>query len=297
MKTIKTLLLAISFIVLFSCVKDESDGLYLLSDNYRLTKILNYSSTSDSDPNTFVNLEYDGDGNLKKESLFDYPNTLFTFREFDYENGLLKIKKIYDGQVGNLKLGTYHRYEYVDGKLVKEELFLGDGTLKYTEHHEYIGDNLVNTYKISDELGIHHQYKYTYNDLNLLVLEESYMYEQQLEGSTKYFYDEIDRLTRTEIFNFEGMLIHTEQQKYDGDSEIPAETMYYDPDGKLSQQQQFIYDEFENLIEIKITDSQGTHTLFKKKYNGKLLMEYIRYAPNWGYSEWSVTRYEYTEIK
>jgi len=209
----------------------------------------------------------------------------------------LTEKRIYDGQVGSLKLGTYYKYEYENSKLAKEELFLRDGTLKRTEYYEYIGNNLVNTYKISDELGIHHQYKYTYNDLNLLILEESFMYDQKLEEFKKYFYDDINRLSRTEIFNFDGTLIQTEEQKYVSDSELPSEITYYDSDGKLSQQQQLIYDELGNLIETKIIDSQGTHTLFKKKYYGKLLIEYIRYAPTWGYSEWWVTHYEYTEIK
>ena len=115
----------------------------LNTDNYRLVKILNYGSTSDSEPNTFVDIEYDSNGNLIKESLYDYPNTLFTYRKYYYENNLLKEKRVYDGQVGNLQLGTYRVYQYENSKLIKEELFLSDGTSKYTKHYEYDGDNLV----------------------------------------------------------------------------------------------------------------------------------------------------------
>lgn len=297
MKIVKTLLLTISLACIFSCTRDETEELYSPLGNYRLTKILNYTSSTDKEPSTFVNLEYNGDGNLKKESIFDYPNTLFTYREYDYENNLLIEKRIYEGQVGNLKLGTYSKYYYENGKLIKEELHLADGALKLTEHYEYIGNNLVNNYKVSDNLGVHHQYKYTYSDFNLVILEENYMYDQKLEGFRRYFYDDNNRLTRTEIFNFDGKIIQKEEQKYVGTNMLPSEVFYYDSEGNLTQQRQILYDNFGNLTETKIIDSQGTHTLSKKKYSGKQLIEYISYAPTWGYSEWTVIRYEYSEIQ
>jgi hypothetical protein len=297
MKRIKFLFLIVTLIGLFGCSKDEIDEIHPTLDNHRLTKILNYSKSTDSEPYSFVDIEYDGYGNLHKESLYDYPNTLFTFREYFYENNLLKEKRIYDGQVGNLQLGTYSKYEYENNNLVKEGLFLADGILKYTVHYEYNGNNLVNTYKVSDELGIHHQYKYTYNDFGLVILEENYMYDQKLEGFTKYYYDDNLRLIKTEIFNFDGTLIQTEEKKYVGYTTSPTEELYYDSYGTLSQQRQLLYDDFGNLVEIKIIDSQGSHTLFTKKYNGNLLTEHIQYLPSFGYSEWYVTRYEYSKIK
>jgi hypothetical protein len=297
MKTIKILLLTISLISIFGCTKDDSENFFSQSENYRLTKVLNYSNSTDSEPSTFMDLKYSEDGNLQRESLYDYPNTLFTFREYDYENNLLVEKRIFDGQVGNLRLGTYTKYEYADGNLVKEELYLADGTLKRTEYFEYEGKNLLNTYKVDDKLGIHHQYKYTYNDLNLLVREEKFMYNQELDGFTKYNYDDNLRLIRTEIFNFDETIIQTIEHKYTGDNTLPSEEFYYDSDSELIQQKQLIYDNFDNLTEAKVIDNQGTHILFRKKYNGKLLIEHIRYAPTWGYTEWTVTRYEYEKIK
>jgi hypothetical protein len=297
MNNIKFLSLIVTLIGLLGCSKDEIEKIYPTLDNHRLTKILNYSSSTDKEPNTFVDLEYNEYGNLHKESLYDYPNTLFTFREYFYENNLLKEKRIYDGQVGNLQLGTYSKYEYENNKLIAVELFLSDGTLKYTEHYEYNGNNLVNTYKFNDELGIHHQFKYTYNDFDSVILEENYMYDQKLEGFTKYYYDDNLRLIKTEIFNFDETIIQTEEQKYVGASTTPIEELYYDSEGKLSQQRQLLYDNLGNLIETKIIDSQGTHTLFKKKYNGNLLIEHVQYIPSFGYSEWYVTRYEYSKIK
>lgn len=298
MKIQTILLLTVSVISMFSCTKNEEDDLFSEPENYRLIKILNYNSSSDSNPSTFMELKYSENGNLQKESLYDYPGTLFTFRTYDYDsNNLLKEKKIYDRQIGNLNLGTYTKYGYEKGKLIREDMYLANGTLKHTEHLEYEGENLVNKYKVDDELGIHHQYKYTYNDLNLLILEENFMYDQELSSFTKYSYDDNLRLIKTEIFDHNEAISQTIAHKYTGDSTLPNEEIYYDSKGNLIQRRQLIYDAFENLTETKIITDQGTRSLFKKKYNGKLLIEYITYAPTWGFTEWTVSRYEYEKIK
>ena len=293
----KILIVSMSFIGMFSCTKDESEDVFSQLDDYRLFKVLNYSNSTDSKPSTFMDLKYAEDGNLQRESLYDYPNTLFAFREYDHENNLLVEKRIFDGQVGNLRLGTYTKYEYAQGNLVKEALHLADGTLKRTDYYEYEGKNLVNTYKVDDELGIHHRYKYTYNSLNLLIREERFMYDQELEGFTIYDHDDNLRLITTEIINFDETIIQTIEHKYTGNNTLPSEEFYYDATGELTQSRKLIYDDFNNLTETMISDSQGTHTLFKKKFNGELLIEHIRYAPTWGFTEWSVTRYEYEKIK
>lgn len=298
MKIQKIFLLTISLISMFSCTKDEYDDLFSEPENYRLIKVLNYGSSSDSKPSTFMELKYSENGNLQRESLYDYPSTLFTYRIYDYDsNNLLKEKKIYDGQVDNLSLGTYTTYEYENGNLIKEELYLANGILKRTEHYEYEGKNLVNTYKVDDELGIHHQYKYTYNDLNLLILEEDFMYNQELSSFSKYSYDDNLRLTKTEIFNHDETISQSIEHKYTGDDTLPTEVIYFDTNGNLTQRRQLIYDAFENLTETKIITDQGTNTLFKKKFRGKLLIEHIRYAPTFGFTEWTVTRYEYEKFK
>ena len=251
-----------------------------IPENFRLIKVLNYSSSSASEPTTFMDLKYYANGNLQKESIYDYPNTLFTYRVYDYDNNnLLKEKKIYDGQVGNLTLGTYTKYEYESGNLIKEELYLANGTLKRTKFYEYENDNLINTYKVDDKLGIHHQYKYSYNDLNVLILEEVFMYNQEMSSFTKYSYDNDLRLTKTEIFDHNETITQTVEHKYSGEDTLPSEEIYYDSHGNLTQRRQLLYDSFDNLTETKIITDQGTNTLFKKKFNGKLLIEHIRYAP------------------
>jgi hypothetical protein len=285
----------ISMILTLTCC--EKGDINPLTDNYRLVKILNYGSTSDSEPYSFVDLEYDKNGNLIKESMYDYPNTLSIYKVYDYEDNLLKEKRIYAGQVGNLQLGTYREYEYENSKLIKEELFLSNGTSKYTKHYEFSGDNLVNNYKFNDKLGIHHQYKHKYNNDNLVILEETYMYDQQLSGFTKYYYDDKLRLTKTEIYHSDETIRQTQEQKYVGNSELATEMLIYDSQGELSQQLELLYDDFGNHTEARIVDTQGTHALFKKTYNGELLIEHIEYAPKFYYISGYVTRYEYSEIK
>ena len=135
MKNFKYLLLVFSLIGLFGCSKEadeiENEEVVIpaTSDQYRLMKVLNYSSSTDPEPYSFMDLEYDANGNVCKESLYDYPGTLFTYREYTYENNILKEKKNYDGAVGNLKLGTYIKYAYENENLVKEELFLSGDIL------------------------------------------------------------------------------------------------------------------------------------------------------------------------
>lgn len=297
MKNRNTILLTISLLCMFSCTKDDSGDLFLHLDNFRLVKVLNYSNSTDTDPYTYMDLEYSVDGNLQKELLYDHPNTLFTYREFDYRDNLLIEKRIFDGQVGNLTLGTYKKYEYDGDNIIKVELYLADGTLKRTVYSDYEGENLVNTYKVDNELGIHHQYKYTYNDLNLLILEEQFMYDQKLSGFTKYSYDSNMRLIKTEVFNFDETIYRTIEHKYNGDNKLPIEELYYAPSGDMIQHRKLIYDDFNNLTEIRIINSSGNHPLFKKTFNGKLLIEHIQYLPTWDFKESSVTRYEYEIIQ
>ena len=297
MKTQKILLLVISLICVFGCTKDEYDDLFSDPENYRLIKVLNYNNSSDSDPSTFMELKYSENGNLVRESLYDFPSALITYKEYDYDNNnLLKEKKIYNSQFGNFSLGTYIKYEYKNGKLIKEELYLANETLKRTKFYEYENGNLINTYKLNDRLGIHHQYKYSYNDLNVLILEEVFMYYQELSSFTKYSYDDDLRLTKTEIFDHNKMIFQTVEHKYIGEETLPFEEIYFDSNGNLTERRQLIYDDFDNLIETMIITKHGTYTLFKKKFKGKLLIEYIHYGPTWGNSEWGVSRYEYEKI-
>ena len=295
----KSIILFVAAFCLLSC--EDNDLLPSMesynAENYRLSQILNYGSSTASHPYGTVVLKYDKTGNLIKESLFDYPGTLTLYREYEYEGDRLIEKRIYSGQVGNLRLGTYTRYAYQNGQLSQEELFSSDGTLKRTTHYEYDGEKLVNTYKVEDRFGIYGQYKYTYDNFGRLILEESFTYNQELDHFIKYSYDSMDRLIKRESFNSTGNISSTVEKKYLDANTLPFEELYYDANGVLIQRRELLYDTYGNLIETVIIDQQGsTNTLCKKKFKGKLLIEKITYIPNFGYEEWTVTRYEYEKI-
>lgn len=289
----KTIFLSLIIVFLLSCEKNDVFPTYY---NFRLTKILNYSNSTDSEPYGFVEYKYNADGNLIRESMFDYPNTLYTYKEHIYGNNLKIRTNIYDGQVGNLRLGTYRLFSYENEKLVLKELYLGNGTLKYKTIFEYEADSLVNTYKVSDKLGVHHQHKYTYDNYMRLVLEESFMYNQQLESSIKHYYDDNDRLIKSESYDRNGEKTSITKKKYIGSNKLPSEVVYLNNEGIQTSKTRLLYDNSDNLIEIIYIVNNESHTLLKRKYNGKLLIESIRYSPNWGFTEWTVTRYEYSKI-
>lgn len=287
-----TILIFATILTITGC--DENEILPTI-DNFRLTRILNYSSSTSSNPYGKVEFAYDNKGNLIKESMFDYPNTLFTYKEYEYDGKRMTKKRIYDGRVGDLRLGTYINYSYTYDKLTKEELFLFNGTLRYTKYYEFDEDRLINTYTVNDFLGVHHQFKYTFDNLNRLMLEEVFMYNQELSEFTKYFYDNSNRLIRSELYNHIGTIIFYVEKIYIGTSKSPSEELQFNYSGTLTQKRQLKYDACGNLTEINVDEQGTTCTLFKRKYNGELLTEEIKYLPSFGCTEWSFTRYEYAK--
>lgn len=289
MKKITIFLFACS-VIATSC---EDNEISPTIDNFKLLKILNYSNSSASQPYGTVEFSYDTRGNLIKESVIDYPNTLTAYRVYEYSDKQRIKKKIYDGQVGNLSLGSYTNYYYTENKLTREELFLSNGSLKHETFYEFDEDRLVNTYKVDDELGVHHQYKYLFDEMNQLILEEVFMYNQEISASTKYFYDNLNRQIKREFYNHEGVLTSYILQVYEGASEFPNEENIFDSNDSLTQTRQLNYDNWRNLTEIDIIGQGTTCKLFKRQYDGQLLTEEIRYLASFGCSEWTVTRYEY----
>jgi hypothetical protein len=287
--TRKILLLLTLLPLAISC--DETE-IRPTMDNYRLIKILNYSSTSASLPYSFVTFEYDDRGNLIKESMFDYPGTLFTYRLYEYSNNnKLRRKQTFDGVVGHLTLGGYVDYFYDNGNLIREEWYRADATLFYTVHNEFEGNNLSTTYKENDDLGIHHLYKYTY-EKNRLVSEAVFMYDQLLDNFSNYFYDDENRLVKTQHFNQDSILISQIEKVYTGSDNLPDEELSFSANGELMSRTLLAYDGWGNPVGCSV-DGYATCAVFTRKYNGKLLLEEIRYHPGFACAEWAVTRYEY----
>jgi hypothetical protein len=291
-----TVLIIFGILTVFSCEEKNfspnSDNVSPNLDEYRISKILNYPNSSSNSPGGGLDYTYGQNGNLVKETTIEYPITVITYKDYEYTNNKKSRVKIYDGQVGNLTLGTYIDYFYTNDKLTKEELHLSDGTLKYSTIYQYDGDKLIDTYKDGDGLGIHHQYKYTFDNKNRLTSEQVYMYDQELSEFTKYFYGNNDRLIKTELYDHNSLLTSYVENVYEGANNLPRKELQYNNNGSLTQTRELTYDKWRNLTETKVN---GTCTIFKRKYNGRLLTEQITYATSWGCAEWSVNRYEYVK--
>ena len=274
---------------------DETE-IHPTMDNYRLSKILNYSSTTASLPYGFVTFEYDDRGNLIKKSMFDYPGTLFSYTLYEYShNNKLTREQSFGGQVGHLTLGGYVDYFYDNGNLTREEHYRADGTLIYIWRNKYEGNNLKETYKENDQLGVHHLFKYTYDDKNRLASESAFMYDQELENFSAYSYDEDDRLIKTHRFDRDSILLSRIEKIYHDSDIHPDEELSFSGDGELKSRILLEYDGWGNEVGCT-SDADAPCSLFTKRYNGKLLLEEIMYHPGFACAEWWVNRYEY-ELK
>lgn len=289
-------LLILGMLTVLSCEETNSPlhsgGAFPNLDEYRISKILSYPNSSAISPGGGIEYTYSENGDLIKETSIEYPSTVVTYKDYEYTDGKKSRIKIYDGQVGNLTLGTYIDYFYINDKLAKEELHLPDGTLKYSTVYQYEGDQLVNTYKDGDGLGIHHQHKYTFNHNSNLTLEQVYMYNQELSEFTKHIYDSRNRLIKTEVYDHNNELTSYKVIIYEGSNTLPSKELQYNHNGSLTQSSEFIYDTWGNLTETKVN---GACTLFRRKYNGNLMTEQITYTTAWGCAEWTVNRYEYVK--
>lgn len=285
--------------LLFGCDPDhnhqERFDVGLQSDDYRLIRISRFGSNSNN-PGGGIEFEYDDDGNLVKESMMDGPNVLTSYKKYEYDGDRLVRKSVYEGEVGNLLPGTRTEYFYTGDKLTEQRLIRSDETLFYSEHFEYSNDKLVNWYKENEELGIHHQIRYTYNGSNQLVKEESYMYDQELEEFSTYFYDGSNRLLKTEKFDRNGALVTEIQSIYKGGNKNVIAEIEVHHSGRDHINRGFVYDRWGNLIEINSgVPGASMCRLFKRTYNGELLLEEATIFPGLDCAPNSTLRYVYEE--
>ncbi|MBA4055411.1 MAG: hypothetical protein C0490_11915 [Marivirga sp.] len=73
---------------------------------------------------------------------------------------------------------------------------------------------------IDDDLGIHHLFKYTFDPLNRLVLEESFMYNQELSSFTKYSYDDFNRFVKSEFYDHTKTMTSSTKKIYIGNGNL-----------------------------------------------------------------------------
>ena len=300
MKQKFTVLLLILAMGVSSC--DKEDNLTILQSNQvRLSKILQYSNSTDFKLGGEIDYTYDNAGNMIKESFYDCHSTkiLYTYKEYEY-SGKKKIKeKIYDGEAGNLKLGSYTVYTYDGENLVKEENYRNDGLLFYSEIYEYdSANNLIREYTDDPVYGILFDVKYSYDNQSRLILEDYSAFGINDAKYIKHIFDNSGREIKVEYYDINWNLIQYSENIYDGNSKLSEKTVNYDKNGIKTAEYKHFYDKWGNLTE---TTNQNGCSYFKRIYNGDVLIEEIKYW-TWdtGFndcSESGMSRYEYEKIQ
>ena len=317
------LLLLILTISFSSCINEDS--LVNNPEKVRLSKILRYSDSSASKLTGETVYAYDEAGNRIKESFYGCNSTriLERYTEYEYSGNKKTKMKIFDGEAGNPTLGSYYEYKYEGNRLVKEELYCGRGchsSFIHSMNYEYDKKgNLVRAYRYEPDLikrfggkvyadGIINDTKYVYDNQNRLITVLASDYAGGVDGvdyfrveypSQKYKYDNAGRVVKVEYYDYAGFNGYVEKF-YNGTSKLPEKELCFDKNGNQTGKYQHFYDEWDNHIETVINDECTT---FKRKYNGKLLMEEIHYWAHeyghWGTGqvpENGMSRYEYEEL-
>ena len=275
-------------------------------DKVRLLKVFRYSNSTVSKHSGEVVYEYDEAGNLIKESSYDCRSTgnlIWMQKEYEYSENRKIKEKIFDGEVGNVTLGSYVVYIYSGDLLEKKETYCGRGcygSLIHSTNYEYDErGNLVRIYSVNSDNGIYGDIKYVYDNQNRLILEENTETEvsDYYHKYLKYIYDNDGRETKQEYYSVNNKLILYVQKVYDETSQLPSMDLHYDINGNLTAKYQHFYDEWGNLTET--INSRGC-SYFKRKYVGDFLIEDIDYG-TWdtGFndcSESGVSRYKYQKF-
>lgn len=301
-------LLLIAFMAFCSsCDKNES----LTSDNpknVRLSKILRYSNSSASKLTRETVYTYDKNGNMIKEEFFSFnakTKILERYDEFEYSGDKKTKMLLFSGVAGAPTLGSYIEYFYKNDLLVKEETRQGRGnygSLIHSTNYEYDErGNLIRRYRNDPIYGISGDMKYTYDNQNRLILEENTATDPNEHKYTKHIYDQSGRKIKTEYTNKNEELTQYTVFSYNETSKLLEKELSFDKNGNQTYKLQHYYDRWGNLTETVINDECS---MFKRTYNGKLLIEEIHYWwHEYGYHgtgqmpENGMSRYEYEKIK
>lgn len=297
------LLLGVLFIG-FGCKKDsiskEEDpvslGNYPKLSEYRIKRVVHYSSSTSSEERSGIEYLYDKDGNLIRESYYKYPaKTLFLEKVYEYSDKIKVKQKTYSGETNNLTVGLYSLFHYLDGHLIKEEVFGGyDNSFVHSLNYEYHNDNLIRQYMDHSSIGILGEMKYTYDNQNRLILEENSASGSTDYKYTKHLYDKNGQESKIEYYNMNWDLLYYTEKVYKNNYPNPLEELRFDKYGKLQNKYRHSYDRWNNLTETVINDGCST---FRRKFDGELLIKSINYDLAWNCVEGGMTKYEYEKIK
>ena len=275
-----------------SCEKEEINP-----DQFKLKKII-YSRKSSSTPTDGVEYSYNEAGNMVLESFFKYDDLtaiVYKYREYEYlENKKVKMK-YFEEKDKSLQLSRIVDFFYDnDRRLIKEEICNSSGRFLCSMNYEYKGNNMIREYYYEPDYGISNEVKYTFDGQNRLVLEEYVDFDDEDDKRIKHIYDNIDRKIKIEYYDKNLDLLQSIEIIYNGRSKLPVKEVHYNKNGIQTLQYEHFYDKRGNLTETRIVDGC---TLFKRKYDGGLLMEETVYSgKEKKCAEEEVARYEYEKI-
>ena len=288
-----------------SCRKDNNP----ISDNsekYRLVKKLNYSSSTSANPVEGVERVYNEAGNMVKELFYLYRLTTvcWQYREYEYSGNQKKKMKVFEENEDEVfMLDWYVDYFYEGDRLTKEEYRLPDGSLLNTKNYQYSNENLIRKYLQYSDGEISEEMKYTYDSQNRLTLEENSESDVDKYRYTKHIYDDSGRKIKLEYYNVNLNLLKYVEMGYNGRSKLSVRDLHYDKNGTQILQYEHNYDKLGNLTETVLS---GFCSLFKRKYDGGLLIEEILYWDPFeedeseekiGCAEKGMSRYEYEKFE
>jgi len=274
-----------------SCEREE-----ISPDKFRLVKTLYYNKSTSATPTDGIEYSYDMSGNMVKESYVKYnPTSLYMYREYEY-SGKKKIKmKFYSEENGKFIMGKYIDFFYdSNDQLIREDICNSSGIFLSSMNYEYSGKNMIREYFFEPDYGISEEVKYTFDSKNRLIKEEFATVNVKDVKYIKHIYDNNDRKIKIEYSNLNGDLIRSVEIIYNGRSKLPVQDLHYDSNGNQTAQYQHNYDRKGNLIETRFVDGCS---LFKRKYDGGLLIEEILYSgKEKNCTEDEMKRYEYEKI-
>jgi hypothetical protein len=274
-----------------SCERADNDP-----EKFRLVKKLYYNKSSSSTPTDGIEFLYDGAGNVVKESIFKYiPATvLLSYREYEYSGSNKTNMKIFDKEDDKFILIKSIDYIYGNGYLIREDIKNGSGSFLSSMNYEYYGGNKIREYYYEPDYGISTDVKFSYDSQNRLIQEEFDTSDVKDVMYIKHFFDTNNRKIHTVYYNLNWDLIKTIETVYNGRSKLPVKDVHYDNKGNQTLEYQHFYDKNGNLTETRLTDGCS---LFKRKYDGGLLIEEISYfGKDKNCAEDEVARYEYVKI-
>lgn len=163
--------------------------------------------------NRYIVFEYDVDGNLSKETLFDSEDKVQSINEYEYEGEVLITWKTLGAKGGTMAITSY---KYSDGLLSAIEIKDGAGAMDGMISKEYEAGNIVKE-SVKDSSG-------------------------NIEKSSEFIYSS-GLLAEKVIYNEKGKKLRSESYEYEGDNPYPVLTKYHFKSGAVDSYVEASYGE------------------------------------------------------